>query len=170
MSPTQIEEENNKEETTVPLVFDSGASAHYFPTAFDEESPNDGTCQITERVIAKFQNNLSGLISAGALVRQSLSTLTQTYTRITVHARLKQPLLERIRLSVAGNRVQHKDVSSNYLQVPFDTLIAELPAAVRQHLSQDTYTRNFCHTYGDNGTRNHHDYQCSNEDARCSPW
>ena len=52
MSPTWIEEENNEKETTKPLVLDSGASAHYYPTAFKKEIPNDGRSQITERVIA----------------------------------------------------------------------------------------------------------------------
>ena len=38
MSPTQIEE-NKKEETNEPLVFDSGASATYLPLAQDSGSP-----------------------------------------------------------------------------------------------------------------------------------
>ena len=61
MSPTQIEEENNKEETTESPVIDSRATAHYYPTAFDEESPNNGRSKITERVIAEFKNKLEGL-------------------------------------------------------------------------------------------------------------
>ena len=94
MSPTRIEEENTEERT----VFDSGATAHYGPTAFDEESPNDGRYQITERVIAEFKNELVRLISAGALVRQSPPTLT-------IHVRPEQPSLNRIRLSAAGNTI-----------------------------------------------------------------
>ena len=179
MSPTRIEEENTEERT----VFDSGATAHYYPTAFDEESPNDGRYQITERVTAEFKNELVRLISAGALVRVALSeellaigTLVQpadrrpqTYARTTVHVRPEQPSLNRIRLSAAGNTIQDVDISSNYLHIPFDTQIAELPAAVRQRIGRDTYTRNFCHTCGNDGTRNHHDHQCRDEDARRSP-
>ena len=163
MSPTRIEEENTEERT----VFDSGASAHYYPTAFDEESPNDGRYQITERVTAEFKNEFVRLISAGALVRQS--TLTQTHGRTTVHVRPEQPSLNRIRLSAAGNTIQDVDISSNYLHIPLNTQIAELPAAVRQRIGRDTYTRNFCHTCGNDGTRNHHDHQCRDEDARRSP-
>ena len=147
MSPTRIEEENTEERT----VFDSGATAHYGPTAFDEESPNDGRYQITERVIAEFKNELVRLISAGALVRQSPPTLT-------THVRPEQPSLNRIRLSAAGNTIQDVDISSNYLHIPVDTQIAELPAAVRQRIGQDTYTQNICHTCGNDGTRNHHDH------------
>ena len=32
MSPTQIEEENKEETRNEPLVIDSGATAHYYPT------------------------------------------------------------------------------------------------------------------------------------------
>ena len=147
MSPTRIEEENTEERT----VFDSGATAHYGPTAFDEENPNDGRYQITERVIAEFKNELVRLISAGALVRQSPPTLT-------IHVRPEQPSLNRIRLSAAGNTIRDVDISSNYLHIPRDTQIAELPAAVRQRIGRGTYTRNFCHTCGNDGTRNHHDH------------
>ena len=168
MSPTQIEEQNNEEETSEPLVFDSGASAHFYPTAFDEESPNNGRYQITERVIAEFKNEFVRLISAGALVRQSPPTLTQTYARTTTHVRPEQPSLNRIRLSAAGNRIQHVDISSNYLHIPFDTPLAKLPTAVRQRIGQETYTRNYCFAHGNDGT-NHHGYQCGDEDARRSP-
>ena len=165
MSPTRIEEENTEERT----VFDSGATAHYYPTAFEEESPNDGRYQITERVIAEFQNELAGLISDGALAQQSLPTLTQTYARTTVHARPEQPSLEQVRLSVVGNIIRTVNISSNYLHVPFDTPLAKLPAAARQRIGRDNYTRNFCHTHGNDKTRNHHGYQCGDEDAPRSP-
>ena len=39
MSTTRIEEKNEEEATNAPLVLDSGATSHYYPTAFDEESP-----------------------------------------------------------------------------------------------------------------------------------
>ena len=76
MSPTQIEEQNNEEETTEPLVFDSGASAHFYPTAFDEESPNDGRSQEHKIIIAtgvalNEELLLVGkLVSVGTLVRR----------------------------------------------------------------------------------------------------
>ena len=69
MSPTQIEEEN-KEETTVPLVFDNGASAHYYPTAFDEERPNDGRSQEHRIVIANGVELNEALLSVGTLVQR----------------------------------------------------------------------------------------------------
>ena len=181
MSPTQIEEQNNEEETTEPLVFDSGASAHFYPTAFDEESPNDGRSQEHQIIIANGVELNEALLSVGTLVQQhehpaDLLTrcvnkngrITQTYARKTGHVRPEQPSLERIRLSVAGNRIRHVDISSNYLHVPFDTPLAELPAAVRQPIGQDNYTRNYSHTCGNYGT-SHHVYQCRNEDARRSP-
>ena len=96
--------------------------------------------------------------------------ITQTYARTTGHVRPEQSSLTRIRLSVAGNIIRTADISSNYLHVPFDTPLAELPAAVKQRIGRDTYTWNFCHTHGNDGTSHHHAYQCQNEDARCSPW
>ena len=46
MSLTQIEEENNKEETTKPLVIDTGATTHYYPTAHREApvTQSQSTC------------------------------------------------------------------------------------------------------------------------------
>ena len=110
MSLTQIEEEN-KEETTVSLVFDSGASAHYYPTAFDEESPNDGRSQEHRIIIANGVELNKALLSVehpGDLLTRPVNRngrLTQTYARTTVHVCPEQPSLERIRLSVAGNRI-----------------------------------------------------------------
>ena len=177
MSPTQIEEQNNEEETTEPLVFDSGASAHFYPTAFDEESPNDGS-QDHRIIIATGRELNESLLSIGTLVRPgNLLTrrvnrngrITQTYARTTGHVRPEQPSPTRIRLSVAGSIIRTVDISSNYLHLPFDTPLAELPAAVRQRIGRDKYTRNFCHTHGNDGTSHHHAYQCRNEDARHSP-
>ena len=176
MSPTQIEEQNNEEETTEPLVFDSGASAHFYPTAFDEESPNDGRSQEHQIIIAtgvalnEELLSVGELLLVGTLVRRqdhpadlltrpiSDSRRTQTYARTTAHVRPEQPSLNRVRLSAAGNRIQHVDISSNYLHIPFDTPLAELPAAAaaRQHISRDTYTRNYCFLHCNNGTRNYH--------------
>ena len=169
MSPTRIEEQNNKEETTVRLVFDSRTAAHYYPTAFDKESPNDGRSQEHQIIIAAGVVLSKELVAIGTLV-QPADRQPQTYARTTTHVRPEQSSLNRIRLSAAGNRSQDVDISSNYLHIPFDTQIAELPAVVRQRIGRDTYTQNFCHTCGNDGTRNHHDYQCGDEDARCSPW
>ena len=69
MSPTQIEEENKEETRNEPLVTDSGATAHYHPTAFDEKSLNDGRSQVTERVIVEFKRELNeAILSVGTLV------------------------------------------------------------------------------------------------------
>ena len=133
---------NFKEETTEPLVFDSGASAHFYPTAFDEESPNDGS-QDHRIIIATGRELNESLLSIGTLVRPgNLLTrrvnrngrITQMYARTTCHVRLEQPSLTQIRLSVAGNIIRTADISSNYLHIPFDTPLAELPAAVRQYI------------------------------------
>ena len=85
MSTTRIEEE---ETTNEPLVLDSGATAHYYPTAFDEESPNDGRSQDnriilvngsavhsrsqgnSKIVIAESKKECKRLLSVGALVQQ----------------------------------------------------------------------------------------------------
>ena len=78
MSPTQIEEQNNEEETTEPLVFDSGASATYLPLTRNSGPPyhrrNQGNSEVW---IAEFKNEFERLISAGALVQQSQPTRTQ---------------------------------------------------------------------------------------------
>ena len=89
MSLTQLEEENKEEARNEPLVLDSGVLAHYYPTAFDEESPNDGRSQDnqiiiangsevhssrqgnTEIVIAEFKTKLNKvLLLVGTLVQQ----------------------------------------------------------------------------------------------------
>ena len=135
--PTQQQRNNSTES----FVLDSGASGNYYPTAFDEESPNDGSITladgsvsvptrrsqgISEIFIAEFKNEFTRLISAGALVQQHehpayLPTrrtidgrIGQTYARITTHVRPEQPSLNRIRLSAAGNRIQTVDISSAY--------------------------------------------------------
>ena len=68
MSPTQIEEENNEEETTKALVFNNGASATYLPLAQNSGPPyhrrNQGNSEVW---IAEFKNKFDRLISAGAL-------------------------------------------------------------------------------------------------------
>ena len=150
MSPTRIEEENNKEETTKPLVIDSWASATYVPFAqkigLQYYRRNQGSSEVW---IAEFKTKLVGLISARALVQQSRPTRTQTYARTTGHVHSEQPSSTQIRLSAARNSIWTVDISSNYLYVPFSC--------------------NFCHIHGNNGTSQHHTNQYQNEDARCSP-
>ena len=121
MSLTKIEEENKEEARNEPLVLDSGATAHYYPTAFHKESPNDGRSNRiifvnssevrssrqgnTKIVIAEFKTELNkALLSAGTLVQQqehpadlltqrvnSDSRIMQIYTRTTSHVRPKLP-------------------------------------------------------------------------------
>ena len=204
MSTTRIEEKND-EARNKPLVLDSGATAHYYPTAFDEESPNDSRSQDnqiiiangsevcsrsqgnSEIVIAEFKNDLSeALLSAGTLVQQqehpadlltqritSNGRITQICARTMSHIRPKLPSPTRLRLSAAGNVIRTVDISSNYLYLPIDPPIAELPAAVRQHIGRETYSRNYtyCHTHGNEGTgRSHNANQCGNESARRRTW
>ena len=83
------------------------------------------------------------LVRPGNLLTRQINRngkLTQTYARTTGHVHPEKPSLELIRLSVAGNRIRHTDVSSNYLHVPFDKTLAELPATVRQRIGLDNYT------------------------------
>ena len=106
MSQTQIEENNNEENSNESFVLDSGASAHYYPTAFDEESPNDGSIQdnrITladgsevptrrsqgnsEIVIEEFKNKFNRLILVGALVQQHENPADLLTRRITIDGR-----------------------------------------------------------------------------------
>ena len=161
--PTQQQRNNSTES----FVLDSGASGTYsgtyYPTAFDEESPNDGSITLAdgsvsvptrrsqgigEIFITEFKNEFTRLISAGALVQQhehpaDLLTrrnaidgrIGQTYARITTHVRPEQPSLNRIRLSAAGNRIQTVDISSAY-----------------------------CHTHAQDISHNGH--QCGNENVR----
>ena len=109
MSPTRIEENNNnKEDSTDSFVLDSGANAHYYPTAFDEESPNNGSNQdnrITladgsviptrrsqgnsEIVIAAFKDEFTRLISSGALVQQHEHP-ANLHERIAIDGRIRQ--------------------------------------------------------------------------------
>ena len=51
MSPTRIEEKNKEEARNKPFVLDSGATSHYYPMAFNEESPNDGRSQSNRIII-----------------------------------------------------------------------------------------------------------------------
>ena len=153
------------------FVLDSGASAHYYPTAFDEESPNDGSNQDnritladgsivpTRRsqgnskiLIAEFKNEFTRLILVGALVQQHEhpadlltrhitidSRIRQIYARNTTHVRPDLPSPTRIRLSAAGNRIRHIDISTDYLHLNF----AELPVAEQQRIGRANYLRNF---------------------------
>ena len=70
---TDRQKQQQRRSSNESFVLDSGASGTYsgtyYPTAFDEESPNNGRSKITEQVIAEFKNKLEGLISAGALIQ-----------------------------------------------------------------------------------------------------
>ena len=199
MSTTRIEEKNKEEATNKPLVLDSGATSHYYPTAFDEESPNDGRSQgnritladgsevLTRRsqgnskiVIAEFKKKFNRLVSVGALVQQhehpvDLLTrrvtingrITQIYARHTTHVSPELPSPTQIRLSAAENVIQTVDISSNYLHLPIDPSIAELPVAVQQRIGQANYSRNYCHTHGQ---VSHNASQCRNETSPRQAW
>ena len=150
------QQRNNSYES---FVLDSGASATYvgtadnYPTAFDEESPNEGSsrrrqgnCEI---LVAEFKNEFTRLISVGALVQQQHEhqadrltrriaidgRIRQTYARHTTHVRPEQPSLNRIRLTAAGNIIQTVDIS-----------------------------RAYCHTHAQHISHNAH--QCRNENVR----
>ena len=162
--------QQQRRSSTDSFVLDTGASGHYYPTAFDEESPNDGSNQgittangsiePTRRtqgngkiVITEFKNEFTQLISVGALVRQhhehpaDLLTrrtaidgrIRQIYARNTIHVRPNLPSPERIRLSAAGNRIRHIDISTDYLHLNF----AELPVAEQQRIGRANYLRNY---------------------------
>ena len=181
---TQQQRSNSNES----FVLDSGASATYvgtadnYPTAFDEESPNEGSSRRSqgncEIFVAEFKNEFTRLISVGALVQQQhehqadLLTrhiaidgrIRQTYARHTTHVRPEQPSLNQIRLTAAGNVIRTVDISSNYLHLPSDQPIAELPAAVQQRIGRANYARNYCHTHAQHISHNAH--QCRNENVR----
>ena len=167
---------------------DSGASATYvgttenYPTAFDEESPNEGSSRRRnlgdcETFVAEFKTEFTRLISAGALVQQhehpaDLLTrriaidgrIRQTYARHTTHVRPEQPSLDRIRLTAGGNIIRTADISNNYLHIPIDQPLAELPAAVQQRIGRANYARNYCHTHAHDVSHDAH--QCRNENVR----
>ena len=126
---TDRKTQQQRRSSTESFVLDSGASGTYYPTAFDEESPNDGSNRrsqgSSEIVIAAFKEEFNRLISAGAIVEQHErpalqerivvdGRIRQTYARYTTHVRPEQPSPTRIRLSAAGNRIRHIDISSNY--------------------------------------------------------
>ena len=182
------QQRNNSYES---FVLDSGASGTYVGTAenypaFDEESPTEGSsrrrqgnCEI---FVAEFKNEFTRLISAGVLVQQQQhehpadrltrriaidGRIRQTYARHTTHVRPEQPSLHRIRVTAAGNLIQTADISSNYLHLPIDQPIAELPAAVRQRIGRANYARNYCHTHSQHVSHNAN--QCRNENVRRRP-
>ena len=119
MSPTRIEENNNnKEDSNKSFVLDSGANSHYYgtaqnyPTAFDEESPNDGSNQdnritladvsviaptrrsqgISKIFITEFKNEFTRLISVSALAQQQQREhpADQLTRRIAIDGRIRQ--------------------------------------------------------------------------------
>ena len=159
MSPTQIEE-NKEEETNKPLVINSGASAMYLPLTQDSGPlyyrRNQGNSEVW---IAKFKNKIRRLILVEALVQQShpethtqliaTGTLVQhkehlvdwyiTYPRYTTQLRpernpRKTPISAADNFShtvTAGSIIRTADISRNYLYLPINTPLVELPVAVR---------------------------------------
>ena len=132
MSNNTDRKQQQRRSSNESFVLDSGASGTYYPTAFDEESPNDGSNRrsqgSSEIVIAAFKEELNRLISARAIEEQhehpaDLLTrriaidgrIRQTYARHTTHVRPDPPSTTQIRLSAAENTIQHVDISSNYL-------------------------------------------------------
>ena len=102
--------QQQRRSSTESFVLDSGASGTYsgtyYPTAFDEESPNEGSNRrsqgSSEIVIAAFKEEFNRLISAGAIVEQHErpaiqerivvdGRIRQTYARYTTHVRPEQP-------------------------------------------------------------------------------
>ena len=109
MSQTQIEENNNEEDSNESFVLDSGATAHYYPTAFNKESPNDGRSQDNRITLAdgsvvptrrsqgnskifitEFKNKFTRLISVGALVQQHEHPADLLTRRIAIDGRIRQ--------------------------------------------------------------------------------
>ena len=95
------------------FVLDSRASRTYYPTAFDEESLNNGSNRrsqgSSEIVIAAFKEELYRLISTRAIEEQDKhpadlltrriaidGRIKQTYARHTTHVRPEQPSLTQI--------------------------------------------------------------------------
>ena len=124
MSPTRIEEENNK--PNLPLALDSGASAAYLPLALDSgasatrTAPSNRRSQGNSEIwIAEFKNEFEGLVSAGTLVRQDqpstqhLADQFTTYPRATTHVRPETS--RRTRITVADNSIQTVDIRNFYL-------------------------------------------------------
>ena len=115
MSNNTDRKQQQRRSSNESFVLDSGANAHYcgtadnYPTAFDEESPNDGSNrrrQSSEIVTAAFKEELYRLILARAIEEQDehpadLLTrriaidgrIKQTYARHTTHVRPEQPSL-----------------------------------------------------------------------------
>ena len=110
--------------STESFVLDSGATRNYYPTAFDEESPNEGS------------NRRS----------------TQNYARYKTHVRQEQSAPTRSRLSAAGKRIQHGDISSNYCHTHAQEAshdrrqclnFANLSVAEQRRIGRTNYLRNF---------------------------
>ena len=86
MSTTQIEEKNKEEARNKPLVLDSGAISHYYPTAFKaRRGPNNGRSQGDRITIAngsevhipEFKNEFNRLVFYTELKEASITLILQ---------------------------------------------------------------------------------------------
>ena len=125
----------------------------------------------SEIVIREFNNKCTNLVSSGTfhqvhpvdlLTRRVINDgrPSQIYTRATSHVRPKPTLENLTRITAAGNRYQTTDISNDYLHLPS----VELPFVERQSIGQANYSRNFCHTHGQQVSHNAN--QCRSEDVR----
>ena len=81
MSTTQIEEKNEEEAKNEPLVLDSGATSHYYPTSFEARSELYNSSSQGNRIIIanssevhirEFKKEFKRLVLVGALVQQQV--------------------------------------------------------------------------------------------------
>ena len=122
MSPTRIEEENNKE-PNLPLALDSGASDHQVAA---RTAPHDIRNQSNEIWIAEFKNKFERLVSIGSLQRQEhpsthrehLADRFSTYPRATTNINPDCSTSRCTRITAADNSTHWGDISNFYLHLP----------------------------------------------------
>ena len=170
MSTTRIENNNTEEDSNESFVLDSGATAHYYPTAFDTESPNDGSnqdnritladgsvvptrrCQGNSEIfIAEFKNEFTTLILVGALVQQRENPADLLTRRITINDRIRQIYARNtthVRPDLPSpTRIRLSAAGNIIRHVDISTNylhlnFAELPATEQQRIGHANYLRN----------------------------
>ena len=166
--PTQQQRNNSTES----FVLDSGASGTYrgtyYPTAFDEESPNDGSNQdnrITladgsvtvptrrsqgnsEIFITEFKNEFTRLISVGALVQQHEHPADLLTRRIAIDGRIRQTYARHT------THVRPEQPSLNRIRL----------SAAGNRIQTVDISSAYCHTHAQDISHNGH--QCGNENVR----
>ena len=109
MSNSTDRKQQQRRSSTESFVLDSGASGTYYLTAFNKESPNEGSNQdnritladgstiptrrrqgSSEIVIAAFKEELNRLISARAIVEQHEHPADLLTRRIAIDGRIRQ--------------------------------------------------------------------------------